>query len=54
MTPVDNEEQLWQRIQDVTNNLRADEEVMQRVHFNFLRRIDLCIRANGGHIEQYL
>ncbi|XP_066148942.1 uncharacterized protein [Euwallacea fornicatus] len=54
MTTVDNEEQLCQRIQDAINNIRNDEEVMQRVHFNFLRHINLCIRANDGLFEQFL
>lgn len=44
---ADNEAQLWQRIQDTTNNIRGDEEVMQRVCFNFLRRIHFCISVNG-------
>lgn len=52
--PVENEEQLWQRIQDAINNLRGDEEVMERIHFNFLRRINLCMRENGEHFEQFL
>jgi len=53
-TPVDQEEQLWQRIQDAANALRADEEILQRVHFNFLRRVNHCMRVNGGHFEHLL
>lgn len=53
-TPVNNEEELWQRIQEATNNLRGDVEVLQRVQFHFLRRIDLCIHENGRHFEHLL
>jgi hypothetical protein len=53
-TTPDNAEQLWQRIQDAINILKDDGQVLQRVCFNFLRRINLCIRENGGHFEQFL
>lgn len=39
---VNNEEQLWQRIQDATDTSRV-KEVTQRVYFNFIQYINLCI-----------
>lgn len=53
-TPVANEAQLWQRIQHAINDLRGDGEILQRVMFNFLRRINLCMRVNGEHFQQFL
>lgn len=53
-TPVRNEEQLWRRIQDATNDIRNDEEVMQRVLFNLIRRLNLCMDVNGQNFEQFL
>lgn len=52
--PVNTEEELWQRIQVAIDNFRGDEELMQRLHFNFLRRINLCTNVNGEHFEQLL
>lgn len=52
--PVNEEPELWRRIQDAVVILRNDVEMIQRVQFNFLRRVDLCIRMNGGHFEHML
>lgn len=52
--PVNTEEELWARIQNATDTLKNDAEMMQRVQFNFLRRINLCMRVNGGHFEHLL
>lgn len=51
---INNIEQLWNRIQNAVNALRENDDVLRRVHFNFLRRIDLCINEGGGHIEHLL
>ena len=42
------------RIQTGIDALRNDEEMVQRVQFNFLRRINLCTHENGGHFEHLL
>lgn len=52
--PINNEEELWGRIQNAVNILKNDAELMQRVNLNFLRRINLCTYVNGGHFEQLL
>lgn len=51
---INNAEQLWNRIQNAVNALRENDDVLRRVHFNFLRRVDLCINEGGGHIEHLL
>ena len=52
--PIDNEEELLRRIQNSTNVLKQDVEMMQRVQANFLRRIHLSVHENGGHFEHLL
>ncbi|KAJ8957270.1 hypothetical protein NQ318_007834 [Aromia moschata] len=47
---IENEKQLWNRIQNAVQELQ-NEETLRRVHFNFLCRIDFCINENGGHFE---
>jgi len=51
---INSAEQLWNRIQNAVNALQENEDVLRRVHFNFLRRIELCINERGGHIEHLL
>ena len=51
--PINNEEEMWERIQNAVNILKNDAELMQRVNLNFLRRINLCTYVNGGHFEQW-
>lgn len=51
---INNPEQLWNRIQNAVNALRQNPNVLRRVKFNFLRRVDLCLNENGGHIEHLL
>lgn len=48
------EEQLWQHVQDETNNIRGEKKVMQRDHFNVFRRINFCVRASDKHFKQFL
>lgn len=52
--PVDTEDELRRRIQTGIDALRNDDEMLQRVQFNFLRRINLCTHENGGHFEHLL
>lgn len=52
--PVNTEDELWARIQNSVNILRLDAEMMNRVQFNFLRRINLCVQENGSHFQQLL
>lgn len=51
---VNTEEELWGRIQNGVDMLKNDAEMMQRVQFNFLRRINHCLQENGGHFEHLL
>lgn len=51
---IDNSEQLWNRIQNAVDELRVNDDILRRVHLNFLRRIDLCIDEGGRHIEHLL
>ncbi|KAJ8979692.1 hypothetical protein NQ317_000976 [Molorchus minor] len=46
-TSIENEEQLWNRIQNAVQELQ-NEETLRRLHFNVLRRMDFCINENGG------
>lgn len=50
---VDNIGQLWNRIINAANTLRGNG-ILRRVHFNFLRRINLCLTEGGAHIEHLI
>lgn len=50
---IDTRQQLWARIQEAVNNV-GNEETLQRVQFNFLRRLHLCIQENGAHFEHLM
>ncbi|KAJ8958545.1 hypothetical protein NQ317_019586 [Molorchus minor] len=43
---IQDEEQLWNRIQNAVQELQ-NEETLRRLHFNVLRRMDFCINENG-------
>lgn len=45
-TPVESEEELIRRVQNEANVIRDDAEMLRKVQFNFIRRIQLCIREN--------
>lgn len=51
---INTEAELWARIQNVSQIIRNNAQMLQRVQCNFLRRINLCIQENGGHIEHLL
>lgn len=54
LTPVNTGEELQRRIVNAANILKNNQEMMQRVQFNLLRRINICIHQNGGHFEHLL
>lgn len=52
--PINTQDELWARIQNASQSIKNNAEMLQRVQFNFLRRINLCIQEDGGHIEHLL
>ncbi|KAJ8962119.1 hypothetical protein NQ318_018076 [Aromia moschata] len=42
------------RITDKCNVIRNNQRLLERVDFNFRRRINLCLRETGDHFEQFL
>jgi Transposase. len=52
--PVNTRDELWTRIQNAFQIVRNNTGVLQRVHFNFLRRVTCCIAENGNHFEHLL
>ncbi|XP_066141312.1 uncharacterized protein [Euwallacea fornicatus] len=53
-TSIDHIQELHNRIFNAVNDVRNRPEVMQRMHFNFLKRINLCMQENGAHFEHLL
>jgi len=53
-TPVDDVEVLRTRILSGCDAIRNDPGVLERVRVSMRRRLDSCIRAGGGHFEQFL
>lgn len=53
-TPVENVEDLENRIVASCNLIRNDPGIFERVRQSMRRRLDCCIRARGGHFEQFL
>lgn len=52
-SPIESEEVLNLRILNAANTLR-NPAILQRVQFNFQRRINRCIEENGGHFQHLL
>lgn len=48
---INTQEQLWDRIENAVASLR-NRENLERISFNFLRRLEALRRVNGSHIEQ--
>lgn len=46
--------ELWNRITHKCTLIRNSQQLLDRVDFNFRRRINLCLRENGDHFEQFL
>lgn len=51
---IDSEEDLRQRIFTAARRIREEPGTFQRVRENLHRRIDACLRSQGGHIEHLL
>lgn len=50
---INSEEELRRKIFLAFESLN-NPETINRVQFNFMRRVNLCIEKNGGHFEQFL
>ena len=50
-TEVPNLVELRRRIVDSTNDLRQNQGIIRRSFQDMVRRTNLCIRRNGGHVE---
>lgn len=53
-TPVEDEQDLLNRIMIAADNIRNDPGIFERVRGSLIRRAEACIRVNGGHFEQLL
>src|SRR6195952_3782061 len=53
-TPVENVDDLRNRIVDGCNTIRNNPGIFWRIRASLRRREHACIRANGGHFEQFL
>lgn len=53
-TPVNNQEDLLNRIMMAAERIRNDQDELTRVSRSLLRRANACIRADGGHFEHFL
>lgn len=53
-TPLENVEDLRNRIIARCNSIKTDPGVFERVRQSMRRRLDSCIRARGGHFAQFL
>uniref|UniRef100_V5GPN0 Transposable element Tc3 transposase n=1 Tax=Anoplophora glabripennis TaxID=217634 RepID=V5GPN0_ANOGL len=52
--PIEDEDHLRQRITDTFNEIKTNEEVLNKLPFHFLKRVRACIRANGDHFQHML
>lgn len=53
-TPVENEQDLRQRIINGCNQIRNTPGIFERVRNSIHRRLEGCIIAGGGHFQQLL
>lgn len=53
-TPVNNVQELQNRIMNVGDAVRQNLELLNRVNINFNRRITSCVLSNGRHFEHFL
>jgi hypothetical protein len=49
-TPVNDAEDLWERVQNACQVIRDDNFVFERIRQSCVRRAQACVQ-NGGHIE---
>lgn len=52
--PVENVEDLRQRIHDAFDAIRAMPGIFERVFESMKRRVEACLLANGRNFEQFL
>jgi hypothetical protein len=48
---INTEDQLWQRIANAVNQINNYPEMPISVYENWYRHTQMCINANGRHIE---
>ena len=53
-TPINNVEDLRQRIIDCCNSIKQKPGIFERVRQSMRRRLECCIQIQGGHFEQLL
>lgn len=53
-TPVNDEEQLRNRILIAADTIRTSSGIFERIRRSMVRRSELCLQVNGGHFEQFL
>lgn len=53
-TPVQTKEELWERILAVSNEIKQNPQVFQKVRWSLLRRSHACIGCNGGLFEHLI
>lgn len=53
-TPINDVEDLRQRIIIAFETIRNTDGILHHVNASFYRRVHACIRAEGGHFEQFL
>lgn len=53
-TPVENEDDLRNRIVNGCNSIRNIPRIFERMRDSMRRRLDSCILAGGGHFQQFL
>jgi hypothetical protein len=51
-TPVNNAEDLWERVQIACQVIRDDNLVFERIRQSCVRRARACVQ-NGGHISTF-
>ena len=51
LTPAANLGDLEERIRNATEGLRQDRQMVRRAVFSMLRRAEVCLERNGGHVE---
>ena len=51
ITPPVNLGDLQERVSNAVENLRQDRQMIRRSVFGMLRRAELCLERNGGHVE---
>ncbi|EEZ97620.1 hypothetical protein TcasGA2_TC012954 [Tribolium castaneum] len=54
LVPIDNIEQLRDRIFNAAETIRTSGPTVERVKNSLRRRVQCCLNANGGHLEHLL